>query len=170
MFKVICTLPNASDLISGVAFEPAADGGMVSASPVDEDVAARFAMIPGYNVVDLEAAPATEGRGRMSAAEVEAIRNELTDLGIAFPKGARPATLADLLTKAKADKAAKPPLTPAQEAALDRDGDGAAGGSLPREATDGEATEGADAEPGAQDGDDGETQDSTAADGETSEE
>jgi len=46
MAKVICSLPNASDLISGVAFESTADG-MLSAE-ISDDVAEAFVAIPGY--------------------------------------------------------------------------------------------------------------------------
>ena len=49
MSQVLCKLPNASDLINGVAFESTADG-MLS-EDVSDDVAAAFAAIPGYSIV-----------------------------------------------------------------------------------------------------------------------
>ena len=48
MPKVICTLPNASELISGVKFISHKDG-MIS-EEVSEEVAATFTEIPGYVV------------------------------------------------------------------------------------------------------------------------
>ena len=52
MARVLCTLPNASDLISGVKFEPSEDpAGMLSVH-VDPDVAEQFAAVPGYVVTD----------------------------------------------------------------------------------------------------------------------
>lgn len=46
MPKVLCTLPNASAEINGVAFTPA-DGGMLS-EELSADRAAGFLVIPGY--------------------------------------------------------------------------------------------------------------------------
>ncbi len=50
MSYVICTLPNASDEISGVAFEDHPEG-KVSVEAVSAEVAERFASIDGYKVV-----------------------------------------------------------------------------------------------------------------------
>lgn len=56
MARVICTLPNASDHINGVAFVQT-EGGWLS-DPVDDATARRFADIPGYQLVAaLETAP-----------------------------------------------------------------------------------------------------------------
>jgi hypothetical protein len=55
--RVICTLPNAGERISGVQFEKT-DGGMLSAS-IPADTAAAFARIPGYVLVE-EVAPEPE--------------------------------------------------------------------------------------------------------------
>ncbi len=44
--RVLCKLPNASDRISGVAFE-AADGGMLS-DDLGDEAAQAFLRIPGY--------------------------------------------------------------------------------------------------------------------------
>ena len=49
MAKVICSLPNASTEINGVAFE-STDGGMLSVEVTDE-VAEAFVAIPGYALV-----------------------------------------------------------------------------------------------------------------------
>lgn len=50
MPKVICTLENASDEISGVKFTPHPDGGVVS-EEISEDQAAAFTSVPGYALV-----------------------------------------------------------------------------------------------------------------------
>lgn len=47
MPKVICTLPNASEEISGVRFSPHESGGMVS-EEISEEMASHFASVPGY--------------------------------------------------------------------------------------------------------------------------
>lgn len=44
--RVLCTLPNAGELINGVAFQ-ATSVGMLS-DPIDTDMAANFLRIPGY--------------------------------------------------------------------------------------------------------------------------
>lgn len=49
MPKVLCTLPNASDEISGVKFVTHAHG-MLS-EDISDDVAEQFAAIPGYEIV-----------------------------------------------------------------------------------------------------------------------
>lgn len=46
---VVCTLPNAGDVINGVAFRPGKDGNV--SDEVPDDVAAMFANIPGYKVI-----------------------------------------------------------------------------------------------------------------------
>lgn len=51
--KVICTLPNASELISGVKFKHVPDVGMVSAD-IDEETAEAFLEIPGYELAEAE--------------------------------------------------------------------------------------------------------------------
>lgn len=56
MPKVLCTLPNASAEINGVAFTPA-DGGMLS-EELSADRAAGFLAIPGYVEHAEEPAPA----------------------------------------------------------------------------------------------------------------
>jgi hypothetical protein len=54
--RVLCALPFASDLISGVAFAPSPDG-MLS-EPVAVEVAEGFARIPGYTLVTIPEVPA----------------------------------------------------------------------------------------------------------------
>ena len=51
--KLICNLPNASNNISGIAFEPYEKGGMISVNEVDDQTADRFRKIKGYSVVDV---------------------------------------------------------------------------------------------------------------------
>lgn len=53
MPRVICDLPNASDLINGVKFELLEDGRRIS-EEIDEDTAENFASIPGYAFADEE--------------------------------------------------------------------------------------------------------------------
>lgn len=48
MVRVLCTLPNAGDEISGVRFEPGPNG-MLS-EPVTPEVAALFLRVDGYRV------------------------------------------------------------------------------------------------------------------------
>lgn len=74
MKQVLCKLPNASENISGVAFQKTKDG-MLAASVSVED-AAKFDGIPGYEVSDANAAaqpkraPKTEAdKGGASAGE-----------------------------------------------------------------------------------------------------
>lgn len=50
MPRVLCTLPNASDLISGVKFS-ATDNGMLS-EEIDAAMVEQFVAIPGYLAVD----------------------------------------------------------------------------------------------------------------------
>ena len=49
MKKVTCTLPNVSDEINGIKFE-LADG--VATAELEDDVAAQFDGIPGYEIVE----------------------------------------------------------------------------------------------------------------------
>lgn len=59
MAQVICTLPNASELISGVKFSKNGKVGMIS-EEVTDDEAAEFAKISGYKIVAAKA-PAKAG-------------------------------------------------------------------------------------------------------------
>jgi hypothetical protein len=49
MARVICTLPNASERINGVAF--VADRGQMLSEDISDEVAAEFAAIEGYSLV-----------------------------------------------------------------------------------------------------------------------
>lgn len=49
MARVICTLPNASTKINGVAF--AEDRGQMVSEEISDDKAAAFVAIPGYKLV-----------------------------------------------------------------------------------------------------------------------
>lgn len=69
MPKVLCTLPNASELISGVKFATHAKG-MVS-EDVADDVAAAFASIPGYEIVGAAPAPDADAEAAEKAALLE---------------------------------------------------------------------------------------------------
>lgn len=68
MKKIICDLPNASELINGIKFESTLDGAVISLEPVEDDVAAQFDGIPGYHLVDAEPA----GKKSETAAEKKA--------------------------------------------------------------------------------------------------
>ena len=58
--KVICTLPNASASINGVAFEDHADG-KVSVDDLSADAADRFLAIPGFVIADEAPPPKAKG-------------------------------------------------------------------------------------------------------------
>ena len=64
--QVLCTRPNASTSINGVAFH-ATDAGMLS-DPISQELADMFLGIPGYEVV-----PVTQASKPSEAAEVKAI-------------------------------------------------------------------------------------------------
>lgn len=61
MPRILCTLPNASTLINGVKFA-SVPAGMLS-EDVREDIAAEFALIPGYEIVAKAAGKATKAGG-----------------------------------------------------------------------------------------------------------
>ena len=67
MPKVLCTLPNASEEISGVKFVTHANG-MLSEN-VSEDVAEAFSAIPGYEIVSVASDPVVSAA---STAQVDA--------------------------------------------------------------------------------------------------
>ena len=69
MPKVLCTLQNASDEISGVKFVSHANG-MLS-EDISEEVAADFASIPGYEIVGAEPkAPVVDDAAKAERAEL----------------------------------------------------------------------------------------------------
>ena len=53
MPRVICALPNASNTINGFAFE-GHDEGKISVESLPDEVAAVFATIEGYRIVEDE--------------------------------------------------------------------------------------------------------------------
>lgn len=70
MARVICTLENASELISGVKFT--ADRGQMISEEITDEVAAHFASIPGYSLVAPAAAPAASDDGKKRTAKAPA--------------------------------------------------------------------------------------------------
>lgn len=89
--KVICTLPNASELISGVKFKYVPDVGMVS-EEIDDDTAEIFLSIAGYEPADED-----------ELTKPVVVKKEATTKPAAAPKAP---TKAELAAKAKADKEA----------------------------------------------------------------
>lgn len=57
MKRVRCFLPNAGDLINGIAFQPCADGGVESVDALADDIAAQFDGINGYALIPVEDKP-----------------------------------------------------------------------------------------------------------------
>lgn len=70
MAKVLCTRPNAAEVISGVNFEQT-ELGMLSEEISDEQAAA-FCEIPGYTIEG-----DTDGNGKVELAELVARATEL---------------------------------------------------------------------------------------------
>ncbi len=105
MAKVICKLQNAADEISGIAFTKV-DGGMLSEDISDEQ-AARFASIPGYELVNEgpsadEKAAAAADAAAAEADELKALTAEAVELGIEFKPNWKNARLKTEIDKAKA--------------------------------------------------------------------
>lgn len=61
MVRVLCTLPNAGDEISGVRFESCPEGKI--SEPISPEVGAAFLRVGGYQVVP-EPQPAVETEPR----------------------------------------------------------------------------------------------------------
>lgn len=80
MAKILCTLPNASEEISGVKFV-AHEKGMLS-EEVAADVAERFASIPGYEVVGATAPKAPPVQDDAKAAERAALSARAEAVGL----------------------------------------------------------------------------------------
>ncbi len=69
MKTVLCTLPNASENINGIAFERLADGSVQARMPAAQ--AAQFEGIAGYAVADAQepkAAPPRAARAKADSA------------------------------------------------------------------------------------------------------
>lgn len=60
MFKIKCFLPNAGELINGIAFAPCEDGGVESVDAVSEEDAKQFDGINGYALVPVESSAPVE--------------------------------------------------------------------------------------------------------------
>ena len=97
MPKVLCTLPNASDEISGVKFVTHAKG-MLS-EEVSDDVAAGFAAIPGYELIG-SAPTGPTAEEKAAEAEAEAAAKKATEEAEAVAAAAKEAAKADLLARA----------------------------------------------------------------------
>lgn len=82
MPKVLCTLPNASEEISGVKFVTHAKG-MLS-EEIDDEQAAHFTSIPGYEIVGATAAPAAASEDQADPAKEEKadLAAKLSALGV----------------------------------------------------------------------------------------
>lgn len=73
--KIVCTLPNASLLISGVAFEQVPGvAGVVSTQDLPDDVAQGFLGIHGY--APLQPAASGEPKGAQAAGDGDATEGE----------------------------------------------------------------------------------------------
>lgn len=82
MPKVICTLPNASEEISGVKFQPHPDReGVMVSETVDDNVAARFCSIPGYELLATKPAVDAEEKTR-ERDEKEALLKRAAELNV----------------------------------------------------------------------------------------
>lgn len=82
--RVRCTLPNASDEISGVKFAAHASGGKVS-EEISEQAAAVFLSIPGYEAFDQKPPPVGGGGadGETEEQLLARLRARGVELGIA---------------------------------------------------------------------------------------
>jgi hypothetical protein len=112
--KVICTLPNASDEISGVKFHPHDDGGLIS-EDVSPEVAAHFLSINGYKAFDaaeaaaLAADLAQKAADDAAAAAAEAAAKAKAAAAVAEgTKTTAKAAKSDVKAKAAAPAASEP--------------------------------------------------------------
>lgn len=98
MFKVLCTLDNASHKINGIAFETHPDGGVVSTEPVTAEIAEYFKAIPGYKIVAAaveKVEEAIEGKKRGRPAKADLQEPAAADAAPATDKPAEAAAAAD---------------------------------------------------------------------------
>lgn len=79
MPQVLCTLPNASELINGVKFAAHAKG--LLSEDVSDEVAANFASIPGYELVGAKP-PAADSGDADKAAERAALEKKAAELNV----------------------------------------------------------------------------------------
>lgn len=128
MPKILCTLPNASDEISGVKFVTHANG-MLS-EDVSDDVAEVFLSIPGYELAGSAkpAAPVEDASAKAAAAEAEAkaaeraaLVNKAEGLGLkvkgnwSIERLASEIQSVESAAKAEADTTGQPAEPPAAE-------------------------------------------------------
>lgn len=103
MAKVICTLPNASELINGVKFVSHKDG-MIS-EDISKDEADSFLDIPGYQLAAAATAPSKaekEAAAKAAAAEkaaAEAAEKEAAEQAAAAEKEAADKAAAEAAEK-----------------------------------------------------------------------
>ncbi len=100
MPKVLCTLPNASEEISGVKFVTHANG-MLS-EHVSEDVAEAFSAIPGYEIISVASDPVTTTASTAQAAAEAAERAQAEAEAAAAAEAAAKSDRDALLTRAEA--------------------------------------------------------------------
>lgn len=72
MPKVICTLPNASDCISGVKFSLLPSGDGVISEEISQEAADLFASIPGYTLAAEDDGGAADRAAAEAAEKAEA--------------------------------------------------------------------------------------------------
>lgn len=99
MVQILCTLPNASDEISGVKFTKT-DKGMLSADITDEQ-AAGFLSINGYKVLGDE-----DGDGDVDGDDLGALRARAKELGVEVKANWKAARLTAEIKRAEEAKAA----------------------------------------------------------------
>lgn len=99
MKKITCTLPNASEEISGIPF--VAGDGCVVADGVDDAVAALFEGIPGYTIEDGK--PAVDPKAAKAAAKAAKIAADEAEAEAAAAAAAEAAAEAEATAKAAAN-------------------------------------------------------------------
>ena len=127
MPKILCTLPNASEEISGVKFVVHANG-MVS-EEVSDEVAADFASIPGYEIVGAPAPKGDDQGEADKAAERAALVAKAEALGVTVKNNwgdARLKSEIETAEKAKAEAEAAEKEKADAEAAAKAEADAAA--------------------------------------------
>lgn len=106
MPKVLCTLPNASEEISGVKFVSHAKG-MLS-EEIDDEAAAVFASIPGYEIVgEVKKPAAATPEDEAKAAERAALVDKAEALGLKVKGNWSTERLASEIQSAEAAKKAE---------------------------------------------------------------
>lgn len=136
MQRVICTRPNASNLINGVVFEPH-ENGVISVE-ISEEQAQNFLRVPGYYLADVAAkdkkpeqpkapvdpvetekplAPDADGDGDVDGDDLDLLRQQAEELGIKVDKRWKHERLIAEISKAEAAAEA------AASAEADGDGD-----------------------------------------------